>query len=142
MFNNQELYERRMHVRLDRLSDPIDELMKGRYPDGLKGIGMGLGLNGQPLVDVSSKFVLKYYSGVEPVILNLCFHVGTLSSNNNTVNNVTAVLGSGLGNTTASLTNALTNANTLAAMNIGGMNVGLASGLMGMGAQGMVCKIA
>jgi len=55
MFNNQELYERRLHVRMDRLSDPLDELIKGRYPDGLKGIGMGLGLNGQPLVDVSSK---------------------------------------------------------------------------------------
>ncbi len=54
MFNNQELFDRRMHVRMDRLSDGIADLAKNRLPDGLKSIGMGLGLNGQPLVDVSS----------------------------------------------------------------------------------------
>lgn len=55
MFNNQQLYERRMHVKMDRLADPLADLAKNRLPDGLKGIGMGLGVNGQPLVDVSSK---------------------------------------------------------------------------------------
>lgn len=54
MFNNQELYDRRMHVRMDRLPDPLTDLAKNRLPEGLKGIGMGLGVNGQPLVDVSS----------------------------------------------------------------------------------------
>lgn len=58
MFNNQQLYERRMHVKMDRLADPLADLAKNRLPDGLKGIGMGLGVNGQPLVDVSSKIVL------------------------------------------------------------------------------------
>ncbi|CAL8098877.1 unnamed protein product [Orchesella dallaii] len=53
MFNNQQLYERRMHVKMDRLADPLADLAKNRLPDGLKGIGMGLGVNGQPLVDVS-----------------------------------------------------------------------------------------
>lgn len=54
MFNNQQLYERRMHVKLDRLSDPLGDLAKNRLPDGLRSIGMGLGVNGQPLVDVAS----------------------------------------------------------------------------------------
>lgn len=54
MFNNQQLYERRMHVKLDRLSDPVADLAKNRLPDGLRSIGMGLGVNGQPLVDVAS----------------------------------------------------------------------------------------
>lgn len=58
MFNNQQLYERRMHVKMDRLADPLADLAKNRLPDGLKGIGMGLGVNGQPLVDVSSTKVL------------------------------------------------------------------------------------
>jgi hypothetical protein len=40
---------------MDRLSDPIADLAKNRLPEGLKSVGMGLGLNGQPLVDVSSK---------------------------------------------------------------------------------------
>ena len=57
MFNNQELFDRRMHVRMDRLSDPIADLANNRLPEGLKSIGMGLGLNGQPRVDVSSNLV-------------------------------------------------------------------------------------
>ena len=55
MLNNQQLFERRMHVKMDRLADPLADLAKNKLPEGLKGIGMGLGMNGQPLVDVASK---------------------------------------------------------------------------------------
>jgi RNA recognition motif-containing protein len=101
MFNNQQLFERRMHVKMDRLSDPIADLAKNRLPDGLRTIGMGLGVNGQPLVDVARNLP---------------------SSNNSSSGN--AALISGVG---AALTNAANlAANPLAvnAMNLGnlGMN--------------------
>ncbi|XP_044761749.1 myelin expression factor 2-like [Coccinella septempunctata] len=47
MFNNQFLYERQMSVRMDRVNDGT------KLPEGLKGIGMGLGSNGEPLKDVA-----------------------------------------------------------------------------------------
>lgn len=49
MFDKQMLYERRMTVRMDRGNDK-PEL---RLPEGLKGIGLGLGPNGEPLKDVA-----------------------------------------------------------------------------------------
>lgn len=50
MFDKQTLYERRMTVRMDRgLSDKTEF----RLPEGLKGIGLGLGPNGEPLRDVA-----------------------------------------------------------------------------------------
>ncbi|XP_045483012.1 heterogeneous nuclear ribonucleoprotein M-like [Harmonia axyridis] len=47
MLNNQFLYERQMTVRMDRVNDGT------KLPEGLKGIGMGLGSNGEPLREVS-----------------------------------------------------------------------------------------
>lgn len=49
MLHNQMLYERPMTVRMDR----IDHDVPVKLPEGLKGIGMGLGMNGEPLRDVS-----------------------------------------------------------------------------------------
>lgn len=46
MFHNQVLNERAMSVRIDRANETL------KLPDGLKGIGMGLGTNGEPLRDV------------------------------------------------------------------------------------------
>lgn len=51
MFDRQSLYERRMTVRLDRLPDKNEQL---KLPEGLAGIGMGLGPNGEPLRNVSA----------------------------------------------------------------------------------------
>lgn len=39
---------------MDRVNDKPENNMP-RLPEGLKGIGMGLGENGRPLTDVSSK---------------------------------------------------------------------------------------
>lgn len=47
MFHHQILYDRKMTVRMDREDSPL------KLPDGLKGVGMGLGVNGEPLRDVS-----------------------------------------------------------------------------------------
>lgn len=57
MLHNQMLYDRRLSVRMDRV-EKLDGPLK--LPEGLKGIGMGLGANGTPLHDVSRKlFKLK-----------------------------------------------------------------------------------
>jgi len=54
MFNNQFLFDRPMSIRLDRTDkDPL-----ARLPEGLKSIGMGLGIGGAPLHDVESMFRL------------------------------------------------------------------------------------
>uniref|UniRef100_A0A182QN76 RRM domain-containing protein n=1 Tax=Anopheles farauti TaxID=69004 RepID=A0A182QN76_9DIPT len=50
MFDRQMLFERRMTVRLDRLTEKSE---MSRLPEGLKGIGIGLGPNGEPLKDVA-----------------------------------------------------------------------------------------
>ncbi|XP_044257740.1 myelin expression factor 2 isoform X2 [Tribolium madens] len=47
MFHNQVLYDRPMSVRIDRANETL------KLPEGLKGIGMGLGTNGEPLRDVA-----------------------------------------------------------------------------------------
>lgn len=49
MFDKQMLFDRRMTVRMDRGTDKAEF----RLPEGLKGIGLGLGPNGEPLRDVA-----------------------------------------------------------------------------------------
>lgn len=49
MFHNQMLFDRRLSVRLDRVEK--GDILK--LPEGLKGVGMGLGANGIPLQDVA-----------------------------------------------------------------------------------------
>lgn len=50
MFDRQMLYDRRMTVRLDRIPDKGESI---KLPEGLGGIGIGLGPNGEPLRDVA-----------------------------------------------------------------------------------------
>lgn len=47
MFDHQMLFDRRMTVRLDRIPE------KEKLPEGLGGIGLGLGPNGEPLRNVA-----------------------------------------------------------------------------------------
>lgn len=51
MFDRQTLFERRMSVRLDRVPEKSEGI---KLPEGLKGIGIGLGQNGEPLRNVAS----------------------------------------------------------------------------------------
>jgi RNA recognition motif-containing protein len=50
LFDRQVLFDRRMTVRLDRVPDKSEGY---KLPEGLKGIGIGLGPNGEPLRDVA-----------------------------------------------------------------------------------------
>lgn len=51
MLHNQTLYDRKLTVRMDR----VDHKPEGppKLPEGLRGLGMGLGAGGNPLQDVS-----------------------------------------------------------------------------------------
>lgn len=51
MFDRQMLFDRRMTVRLDRIPDKGEGV---KLPEGLRGIGIGLGPNGEPLKNVAS----------------------------------------------------------------------------------------
>lgn len=51
MFDKQFLFDRKLTVRMDRAS--TDKITDFRLPEGLKGIGNGLGPNGEPLRDVA-----------------------------------------------------------------------------------------
>ncbi|XP_053960536.1 myelin expression factor 2 isoform X1 [Anastrepha obliqua] len=50
MLDRQMLFDRRMTVRLDRIPDKGEGL---KLPEGLGGVGIGLGPNGEPLKDVA-----------------------------------------------------------------------------------------
>lgn len=52
MFNNQQLYDRKINVRFDKVPEEDPPSNLSRLPDGLRGIGMGLGQDGMPLQDV------------------------------------------------------------------------------------------
>ncbi|XP_046402597.1 myelin expression factor 2-like [Ischnura elegans] len=57
MLHNQLLYDRKITVRMDRVNEKTEGL-PSKLPDGLRGIGMGLGAGGNPLLDVSRAAVL------------------------------------------------------------------------------------
>jgi len=56
MFNEQSLFDRKMTVRFDKSPGPTPEEMAqlpSRLPEGLGGVGMGLGSGGNPLTEVA-----------------------------------------------------------------------------------------
>lgn len=55
MLNNQMLYGRKISVRMDRV-DPKSDI-PGKLPEGLRGVGMGLGPGGSPLLDISRELL-------------------------------------------------------------------------------------
>jgi hypothetical protein len=61
MLHNQTLYDRKLTVRMDR----VDHKPEGppKLPEGLRGLGMGLGAGGNPLQDVSRE--LSFASAVQ-----------------------------------------------------------------------------
>ena len=47
------LYDRQMYVRMDRWVEPIMQDIPSRLPIGLKTLGVGMGANGKPLLNVA-----------------------------------------------------------------------------------------
>lgn len=62
MFNNQKLYERYMGVRFDNIP-PKEEELPRHLPEGLAGVGMGLGDGGKPLTNVAKNLSQNSNSG-------------------------------------------------------------------------------
>ncbi|XP_015517238.1 myelin expression factor 2 [Neodiprion pinetum] len=111
MLHNQQLFDRRMTVRLDRANEPD---MPPKLPEGLKGIGMGLGAGGNRLMDVA-----RNIPSVQP---NNPPAVNPIS----TPVLATGAFGSGLNNVVpAQLASALSNSNAAA------LQASLAGGLGG-----------
>ena len=52
MFNNQQLFDRKMSVRFDKVPEEEPPRNPNRLPEGLGSVGMGLGQDGMPLLDV------------------------------------------------------------------------------------------
>ena len=56
MFNDQSMFDRKMTVRFDKTPGPSPEelaQLPSRLPEGLGGVGMGLGSGGNPLTEVA-----------------------------------------------------------------------------------------
>lgn len=67
MLHNQQLYDRRMTVRLDRANEPD---MPPKLPEGLKGLGMGLGAGGNRLTDVARNIPSIQPNNPPPQVVN------------------------------------------------------------------------
>lgn len=52
LFTNQYLYDRQLFVRMDKWVDPIMQDIPSRLPNGLRGIGVGMGARGHPLLNI------------------------------------------------------------------------------------------
>ncbi|KAH0534296.1 myelin expression factor 2 [Cotesia glomerata] len=108
MLHNQQLYDRRMTVRLDRANDPD---LPPKLPEGLKSIGMGLGAGGNRLMDVARN--IPNVASNAPVVNSIAAPVLATSAFGGGLNNVVP----------AQLASALSNSNAAA------LQASLASGL-------------
>ena len=79
MFHNQTYYDRKISVRMDRVTEK-QESTTAKLPPGLKSLGMGLGVNGTALTDVASKwcrylfiYLFVYLFFIYLFILSSCF---------------------------------------------------------------------
>ncbi|XP_012268879.1 myelin expression factor 2 isoform X2 [Athalia rosae] len=114
MLHNQQLFDRRMTVRLDRANEPD---MPPKLPEGLKGIGMGLGAGGNRLMDVARNIPNVQPHNPPPVSP---ISAPVLAS---------GAFGAGLNNVPAQLASALSNSNAAAlqASLAGGLGANLAA---------------
>ncbi|EFN89776.1 Myelin expression factor 2 [Harpegnathos saltator] len=98
MLHNQQLFDRRMTVRLDRANEPD---MPPKLPEGLKGIGMGLGAGGNRLLDVARN-IPNVQANNPPVVNPISAPVLAAGAFGASLNNVVpAQLASALSNTNA-----------------------------------------
>ncbi|XP_015126728.1 myelin expression factor 2 isoform X2 [Diachasma alloeum] len=98
MLHNQQLFDRRMTVRMDRANDPD---LPPKLPEGLKGIGMGLGAGGNRLTDVARN-IPNVQTNASPVVNPISAPVLATSAFSAGLNNVVpAQLASALSNTNA-----------------------------------------
>jgi len=76
MFNEQQLFDRRLSVRMDKAKDNEPPRNMNRLPDGLSGVGMGLGDNGAPLWDVRNNLPNEASGGSSGGLNNMSMGLG------------------------------------------------------------------
>lgn len=100
MLHNQQLFDRRMTVRMDRANDPD---VPPKLPEGLKGIGMGLGAGGNRLMDVARN-IPNVQTNNTPVVNTIPTPVLATNAFGASLNNVVpSQLASALSNSNAAL---------------------------------------
>ncbi|KAF2363466.1 RNA recognition motif domain [Trinorchestia longiramus] len=143
MLNGQMYYDRKMSVRMDRVQDKKSDPVSGsKLPQGLKGLGMGLGINGSALTDVST-FQPAFVHDAALSTNTASTSVATNMAANMPMGNMGAPNAMGMANTAMGVMNPMASgmgANMGQGMNAMGSGMGTAmggmgSGLMGMGAQ-------
>lgn len=108
MLHNQQLYDRRMTVRMDRANDPD---VPPKLPEGLKGIGMGLGAGGNRLMDVARN-IPNVQTNNTPIVNTIQTPgLATNAFGSNLNNVVPSQLASALSNTNAAALQASLQAN-------------------------------
>ncbi|KAF7997319.1 hypothetical protein HCN44_005596 [Aphidius gifuensis] len=108
MLHNQQLFDRRMTVRMDRANDPD---VPPKLPEGLKGIGMGLGAGGNRLMDVARN-IPNVQTNNTPVVNTIPTPVLATNAFGASLNNVVpSQLASALSNSNAAALQASLQAN-------------------------------
>merc|ERR1711936_1074914 len=148
MFNEQYLFDRKMTARFDKAPGPTPEelaQLPSRLPEGLGGVGMGLGSGGNPLTEVA-----KNLPGSTPTSGNTMGAQAEATGNNGTsglnVMDVVRTLqvakqldmmggGNSLGNLTGALSN-LSGGNGGMSSNMGNNMMASAGGMMGSSSMG------
>uniref|UniRef100_W8CD19 Myelin expression factor 2 n=1 Tax=Ceratitis capitata TaxID=7213 RepID=W8CD19_CERCA len=87
MLDRQMLFDRRMTVRLDRIPDKGEGL---KLPEGLGGVGIGLGPNGEPLKDVARNLPSIIQQQNQPTQSSMSSQAGA-----NILGNMVASMGGG-----------------------------------------------
>ncbi|XP_049765531.1 myelin expression factor 2 isoform X1 [Schistocerca cancellata] len=124
MLHNQMLYDRKITVRMDRIEHKQEGPLK--LPEGLRGLGMGLGAGGAPLQDVARNLpsVSDHVGGLVGAVAGGAAGLGTGIGAASALSNVVGPASLGLSNN-AALPASLTG--------VGGLGAAAAGGLMGAG---------
>lgn len=133
MFNEQQLLDRRITVRFDKVAEEEQPRSLKRLPDGLRGVGMGLGQDGVPLWDVRATLGENMNQGNT-------LGLGSLATSMAQQQQPPAAAAMAAANTTAAIQAALTTILGMAgAQQQQQQQVGLLgqAGLMGVGGGGM-----
>lgn len=126
MFHNQMLYDRQMTVRMDREGDRAGL----KLPDGLKGIGMGLGSNGEPLKEVARNLPSITNNPPQPQAVGSGI-LGAVPNAGLGALNLNSALG------TSALNSLSNNAAALQAAALGGLSTNLLASSLGGGDLGL-----
>ena len=126
MFHNQQLFDKKMIVKFDKVTIKKQPRNPSRLPEGLMSVGMGLGENGMPLLDVRANLPSSDMGNISLGQANLGVGEDNVSAGGNQGNDAATVA-------SAALQAALTTIREMGAQggNNGGNNMGAIMGGVG-----------